>query len=135
MAKIVLTDAYVEIGATLAGNAAEVSIDVGVDAPEATTFSTGGWRSYLPGLKQWSGSVSVMNDFAASAVDSDIWALLGSTASFAFRSDSASVGASNPSYEGTIIITGFSPVGQSVGEVASASISFQGTSTLSRATS
>lgn len=135
MAKLVLTDAYVEVGSDISSDSAEISLDVAADAPESTTFSTGGWRTYLPGLKGWSGSVTIMNDFASSAVDSVVWALIGATASFAFRSDSAAVGASNPSYQGTIIVTGYSPIGQSVGEVAGGTVTFQGTSTLSRATS
>lgn len=135
MAKVVLTDAHVTIGTGISSSAAEISIDAQVDTPDATTFSTGGWREFLPGLKQWSGSCTIMNDFASSAVDSDIWGFLGTTATFAFRPDSAAVGAGNPSYGGTVIITNYSPIGQSVGEVAGGTISFIGTGALTRSTS
>lgn len=134
MAKLTLTNAHITLGSDISGEGSEVSLDVNVDTPDATAFSTGGWRSHLAGLKQWSGSVTVRQDFAASDVDSIVWALLGSTATFAFRPTTSAVGASNPSYGGTVIIQSYQPIGQSVGDVAEGSISFIGSGALTRST-
>lgn len=135
MAKLVLKNCHVTVGSDISGDGADVSLDVEVDVQDATTFSASGWRSFLPGLKGWSGSVTVMQDFAASDVDSILWALMGTTATFTFRPDATGVGAGNPNYTGTVIIESYSPVGQGVGDVAQGSVSFRGTDALSRATS
>lgn len=134
MAKLTLTDAHVTVGSDISSDGSTVSLDVNVDTPDATSFSTGGWMEHLAGLKSWSGSVTVRQDFAGSAVDSVLWALVGSSTTFAFRPTSSAVGASNPSYGGTIIIQSYQPIGQSVGDVAEGSISFIGTGAITRST-
>lgn len=134
MAKLTLTNAHITIGSDISGDGASVSLDVNVDTPESTSFSTGGWKEHLAGLKGWSGSVTVRQDFAASGVDSILWALLGSTATLAFRPTTSAVGASNPSYGGTILIQGYQPVGQGVGDVAEGSVSFVGVGAITRST-
>jgi hypothetical protein len=51
------------------------------------------------------------------------------------RGDSGSISSTNPSYEGTGLIQSYSPFGNSVGDLATASVSVEPAGTLSRATS
>ena len=100
---------------------------------DVTDFASAGWVEALGGLKSGTLSVEFHDDFAASDLDSEMWALLGTVTTFLVRPTSAVVGTSNPNYTGSILITGHS-VGGSVGEVASKSLSFPTSGAITRAT-
>ncbi len=46
-----------KIGTTVVKEISEFSIDRGTDMQETTNFDSGGYKEYIPGIKEWSGSV------------------------------------------------------------------------------
>lgn len=49
-------DGSVYIGANKVAEMTNWSLDLGVDDVETTNFDSDGWKEYLAGLKEWSGS-------------------------------------------------------------------------------
>lgn len=50
------TGGSLNIGATKVAEIANWSLDLGADDVEITSFDSNGWKEYLAGLKEWSGS-------------------------------------------------------------------------------
>ena len=92
-------------------------------------------KSSFGGLKTWSLEVEIKQDFAASDIDSILFPLVGTAFTVALRPTSAVVSATNPSYTGTGILESYPPLGGSVGDLATTSITIQCAGTLSRAVS
>jgi hypothetical protein len=122
MANIVLTDAYISIAANvLSSSANSVSIDYSAAAQDDTTFGDT-TKSSLGGLKDWSIKLDFNQDYANAAVDSILFPLVGTVVAFEIRPTSSAVGASNPKYTGTGLVTAYNPIGGKVGDKASCSV-------------
>ena len=133
MAKTVLTDAFVSIaGNDISDHVRTVTLNYSAEEQDDTTMGDD-TRTNLGGLKTWSLDLEVANDFAASQVDSIIFPLVGTQVAVVFRPTSAAVGASNPQYSGTGMLSTYNPVGQSVGDLATAPITIVSAGTLARA--
>lgn len=46
----------VMIGANTPAELGNWKLDLGADTPETTAFSSTGWKTFVPGLKEWNGS-------------------------------------------------------------------------------
>ena len=85
------------------------------------------------GLKDWSASLDFNQDFADGALDDLMWPLLGTNVALIIRPDSAAVGANNPQWTGNAIFMSYPPLGNSVGELATGSMTMEGNGPLVRA--
>jgi len=134
MAKIVLTDASVVIGGNdVSANVKSVTINYAAELQDSTVMGDD-TRRRLGGLKDWSMDVELAQDFAASQLDSILFPLVGTTFTVTLKPTSSAVGTSNPSYSGTGILENYPPLGNSIGDLATTSISIQSAGTLARAT-
>lgn len=97
------------------------SVDVTADAPDDTTFSTTGWRTFKnDGLRSWSGTVEVYVDDTNVIQPSDV----NSQATLKLYVNSSNY------YSGLAILTGAHPAA-SVDGIETQTLDFQGTSDLS----
>jgi len=103
------------------------------DAQEITA-SGDGTREYLGGLKAWSVSLELNQDYAADEVDITLFSLVGTVTAFELKADDATTTTTNPSYEGNVVVTSYQPIGGSIGDAVMAPVSLQGSGTLTRAT-
>ena len=71
----------------------------------------------------------------AGQLDDLMWPLLGTNVALIIRPDSAAVGANNPQWTGNAIFMSYPPLGNSVGELATGSMTLEGNGPLVRATS
>jgi len=123
MATFVLTDSSVTINSVdLSDHGNQVSITYEAETQDDTVFGDT-TRSSIGGLKNWSASVTFLQDFAASEVDATLFPAVGTTVPIIFKPTSGSVSATNPSYTATALVTSYAPMGSSVGDLASASVS------------
>ena len=90
---------------------------------DTTDFASGGWTEAIGGLKSGTLSLEFMDDVADNDVDEELYALLGTVVAFAIKATSSAISASNPEYQGNVLITGHS-LGGAVGELAQKSLSF-----------
>lgn len=135
MAKFVLNDASVTINSVdLSDHVSSVTLEISAD--EIVTTSMGStFNERVGGLKDGSLSIEFQSDFAASEVDATLWPLFGTVTSFVVKPTSDAVSATNPSYSGNILINQHIPVGNAVGELATMSVAYPTSGTITRATS
>lgn len=134
MARIVLTDVGVLINnVDLSDHVASVTINQNVDAVETTAFGDGG-RTRVGGLEDSSLTLDFHQDFASANVDATISPLIGQTTSFEIRpvGDDA-VGAENPFFTGTCLVTEFTPLNGTIGDLSTASVTWPVSGVVTRA--
>lgn len=135
MAKRVITAEFVAINGTdISDYLRKGELSLESDAQDATTYGSEGWKEFLGGLKSGELSLAYLNDVAAAALDSIMWPLFGTVVTFSVREDQAAVGASNPSYSGSILVKEWKPIGGSVGDINGADVSYPTSGAVARAT-
>lgn len=134
MASIAFTDADVRVNAVnLSTFVRQVTLNVTADELEDTAMGDT-YRSKIGGLKDWSVTVEFNSDFAAGAVDATLWPLLGTVTAFLVKPTSAANAPTNPQYSGNVLVSQVSPVGNSVGDLGTVSVTWPGAGTLTRLT-
>jgi hypothetical protein len=134
LAKFVATDYKVTInGTNLSTSLASVELPIEIDEQETTAFGSE-WRTRIAGLKSGSITLEFHQDFAAGALDSILWPLLGTNATVTVVPTSGTVNSSNPSYSGSFLVTQYTPYASTVGDLATVSLSWPLSGALTRAT-
>jgi len=134
MAEIVLLDPEVTLNAvTLTSYVKSATINYEAEAPE-TTASGDNPRTYLPGLQNWSVDLELNQDYADGTVDETLFGIItgGAAVAVALKADDAAISVNNPEYQGSVILTSYSPVSGSIGDVVTTPVSLQGSGTLTR---
>lgn len=131
MAQVVLTDAFVSLGATtISGSTTNVAISYDAEALDATAMGDT-TKVFLGGVKSWTVEVEAIVDEAVSG--QALFDMVGTVVAFEARPTSAVVAAGNPSYEGQVLVTGYTPLSGAHGELVRASISCVSAGPLTRA--
>lgn len=134
MATFVFTDGRVELNAVnLSSLTRKVTLTPSADAQESTAMGAT-YRARLGGLKDWKVEIEFNQDYAASLVDVTLFPLLGSTFTVKIRPTTGAISTTNPEYQGTGLLTEYTPIDGSVGDLATAKVSIMGAGTLTRAT-
>jgi len=134
MAKFAATDHKITINAVdFSTNLNSVELSLEADDIETTAFGST-FRTRIGGLKQGSVTLNFMQDFAASSVDATLHPLLGAIATVVIVPTSGTVTATNPSYTMTALVTQYSPFASSVGDIATVSVTWPVTGTVTRGT-
>jgi len=134
MARIVLTNAVVKINSVdLSDHVASVELAQEVEEVETTAFGDSA-RTRTGGLANNSLSLDFHQDFASASVDDTLNGLVGGTASFEILPNGTAVGATNPKYTGTVLLTEWTPVSGAIGELATASVTWPISGAVTRAT-
>lgn len=126
MAAIAGYGGKVMVGANVVAEIEEWGLDIGAESLETTNFSSNGWKEFIAGLKEWSGSFSGnwdMSDLNGQKALQD--ALLGGTpvALYLYVNDTNY-------YSGTALIEGEAPKA-AVGGKVEVEFNFKGTGSLS----
>lgn len=136
VAKFVLTAQKVLIGGNdLSSYCAKAELQFKVEDKDVTNYASAGWKEHLGGLKQATLQVEFFNDFAAAALDSILWPLLGTVVTFEVAGTQAARSASNPSYTGSFLLVDYNPITGKVGDVDTVSVSWPSTAAVTRVTS
>jgi len=127
-------NAYVTVNGTdLSTYARSVTIEVSGDQLDDTAMGDT-FRSRIGGLKDWSISIDFNQDFGSSAVDATLFPLLNTVVGVVVNPEGSTTSATNPKYSGNVLVSSYTPVSGSVGDLATTSVSWQGAGTLTRAT-
>ena len=131
MAKLVLTNANVTLGGTdVSSYVASVTLNISVNEVETTAFGSGA-TTRVGGLQDNSVTLDMHQDF--SAIEGLVYPLIGSTTSLVIKPNGTAVGTANPSYTMTPLVTEWTPVNGAVGELATASITWPVSGTVTKA--
>ena len=134
MPKFAATDFNVLInGANFSTSLNSVELTLSADDLETTAFG-GEWRTRIAGLKSGSVTLNFMQDFGASSVDATLYPLFGSNATVVIKPTSATVSSTNPAYSAVSLVTAYSPYSSSVGDIATLSVTWPTSGTVTRAT-
>lgn len=93
-------------------------------------------RKNKPGLLNWSVDVEFNQDFAAGEIDATLFSLVGAAA-FAISIVpvmSDAVAATNPNFNGNVVLESYGPVDGGVGDLAVVRATFRAAGTLARTT-
>lgn len=118
-------DGGVYSGANKVAELSNWSLDLGADTPETTNFDSNGWKEYIAGLKEWSGSAEgnwKMSDTNGQKAIQDAWRN-GTTLNLEFRVNSTN------KYAGSVLITSIG-IETPVDDKVTVSFEFQGTGAL-----
>ena len=134
MAKMVLTASYLALNGTdLSDHTSKIQLSVEVEEKDVTTFASSGWVEVIGGLKSGSLAVMFKQDIADNNIDETMWGLLGTVVTFEVRLTNSAVGASNPKYTGSVLVSQWSPISGNVGDTAEVDVTFPTSGAVSRA--
>lgn len=136
MSRIVLTDVGVLINnVDLSDHVATVTINQNVDAVETTAFGDGG-RTRVGGLEDSSITLDFHQDFSADDVDATIAPLVGGTTTFEISpfGDDVAAAPDAPRYTGTVLLTEWTPLNGSIGDLSTASVTWPVSGVVTRET-
>jgi hypothetical protein len=135
MARIVLTNAYVTVNSVdVSDHVASVTLNSSIDVVETTAFSTTAARTRIGGLADNSISLEFHQDYATSSIEATIYPLLGTTTTVVVKPNGSTTSSTNPSYTATVLVSEWTPLGGSVGELASATVSWPVSGAITKAT-
>lgn len=136
MARLVLTNAYISVGGVdLSDLVASVTLNSTFDVVETTAFSSTAAKTRVAGLADNSISLEFHQDYATSEVEQTIYPLLGTAAAVIVKPNGSTTGALNPSYTCSAVISEWTPLNGSVGELATASVTWPITGAITKAVS
>jgi len=134
VAIFVATDYSITInGTNYSSYLTQAELSVEADEVETTAFGST-WRTRTAGLKNGSVNFQFNQDFGAAAIDAVFFPLLGTLATVVIKPTSSSVSSTNPSYTQTALVTQYTPISGSVGDLATFSVTWPTSGTVTRAT-
>jgi hypothetical protein len=125
VARLVLNNAYVVLGASsdISDHVTSITLSSSFDVVETTSFGDSA-KKRVAGLVDNSITLELHQDYASSSIESIIYPLLGTAVAFEVRPVNTTVGATNPKYTGSALVTEWTPLNGSVGELATASVTW-----------
>jgi hypothetical protein len=133
MSKIVLTDAKVTINSVnLSDHINNITLETKDDIIETSAFGSTA-KTRVAGLADNQVTFDFHQDFAAANVEATIYPLLGQTTTIVVQPTSAVVSATNPTYTFSAVIVDWTPLKAGVGQLATASVTFPITGTITKA--
>jgi hypothetical protein len=132
----VATDHKITVNGTAFANVLQsVSLDLSLDEVETTAFG-GLWRTRVAGLRSGSVTLNFYQDFAAGAVDAVLAPLFtaGSYATVVVNPTSSATSATNPAWTAICLVSQYQPFSSSVGDIATLSVTWPTSGTVTRAT-
>lgn len=134
MAKFVATDYKVTVNGTDFSSSLN-AVDLSISTAEVETTAFGGtFTTRIGGLKSGSLKLDFMQDFAASSIDATLFPLLNTLATVVITPTSSAVSATNPSYTAVCLVNAYQPFASSVGDLATLSVTWPTSGTVTRGT-
>jgi predicted secreted protein len=136
MAKQIIQNPSITLnGTAMHANISQVTINLTAEDVDQTNFGSLGWKERTGGLKDGSISFEFQNDYAAAALDSQMFPLLGTSIPFVIQpASTATASSSNPKYSGTLVVTEYSPADAAVGDLATFSVTYPTVGVVTRGT-
>lgn len=135
MAKFVLTNPEIEINSvSLASHVASVTVSESYSEVATTAFGDTA-VTRIAGLGDHSVSLDFHEDFAASEVHATIYPLLSGTTTLVVKPVNETTSSTNPSYTMTVLVTEWPLLNGSVGDLATASVTWPVSGSITVATS
>lgn len=133
MSQLVLTNTRVTINSVdLTSFVTSVTLDMSVDEVETTAFGSAA-RTRIGGLQDHSVTIEFQQSYAASSVEATLYPLLGSTTTVVLLPNGTAAGTTNPRFTFSALVTEWQPISGAVGDLASASVTWPISGTITKA--
>jgi hypothetical protein len=134
MARLVLTNASVVFGSTdLSTYISSITLNSTFDIVETTAFGNTA-KTRVAGLADNSVTFEFHQDYATSAVEQTIYPLLGTAVSVVAKPVAGTTTTVNPQYTFSALVSEWTPLNGSVGELATASVTWPISGAITKAT-
>ena len=134
MPKFVAIDYKVTINGTDFSSSIN-SVDLSIESAEVETTAFGStFTTRVGGLKSASITLDFHQDFGSASVDSVLFPLLNSLATVVIVPTSGTVSATNPSYTALCLVNQYQPFASAVGDLATLSVTWPTSGTVTRGT-
>lgn len=143
MAELVLKNPFVKLGTSGSPSTnlwqymKSLTLTYSADIVDKTA-SGDAFRSKITGLKDWNVTIEFNQDYSTGTIDTKMWGLVGVESSncwMEIRPTTAVVSGTNPRYTGRALLESYPVIAGSIGDLAIASVTFQGDGVLTRNTS
>lgn len=135
MAHFVLTNAYLSVNSVdLSTHVRRIELTYEAATPDNTTMGATTTQVMGGGLKNWSVTAELLQDFAAGQVDATLSGIVGQAVTVEVRPTNAARSTTNPGYTGSAVLREYRPFGDQVGAEAKATATFVAAGALTRAT-
>lgn len=125
MARIVLTNAVITVNAVdLSDYVASVTLSSSIDSIETTAFSSTAARTRIGGLADNSITLEFHQDYASGEVEATIFPLIGTVTTVTVKPVAGATAPDNPLFTVQCLVAEWQSVSGSVGELATASVSW-----------
>ena len=135
MAKLVLTNPSITVGGIdLSDHCSSITLDTKYDIVETTAFGSTA-KTRVAGLADNSVTIDFMQDFGSSSVEATIYPLLGTATSIVIKPVSGTTTTTNPQYTVSAVVSEWTPLKGSIGALATASVTWPVSGTITKALS
>ncbi len=125
MAKYVVTGTSVTLnGSDISANTARAELVINAAEVDTTDFGSGGFTEVIGGLKSGQVTLDFHNDFGSGGVSDLLKDLVGTIGTVTIDPTGAGAGATNPVYTAEVLISSFTPIAGAVGDLATFSVTF-----------
>jgi len=109
------------------------SVGLPITAAELDTSAFGDtYDTYIGGRKSFQMPVTFHQDFVDNGLDEVMFAAIGTVITFAVKPTSSAISASNPEYQGSVLVTEWDPVAATYGDLAVVQVTWRGTGAITR---
>lgn len=125
MAKYVVTRTKVTLNGTdVSDSVASATLELTAADVDVTDFGSGGWTKVIGGLKSGTVSLDFHNDYGVGGINTLLNPLVGSLATVTLNPDGTAASSTNPTITALVLVNSVSPVAGAVGDLATFSVSF-----------
>jgi len=125
LAKYVVTGTSVTLnGSDISANTARAELVINAAEVDTTDFGSGGFTEVIGGLQSGQVTLDFHNDFGAGGVSNLLKDLVGTIGTVVIDPTGAGAGATNPVYTAEVLISSFTPIAGAVGDLATFSVTF-----------
>jgi hypothetical protein len=118
----------------LSSSISSVTLDTKQDVVETTSFGSTA-KTRVAALADNSVTLEFFQDFAAASVEATIFPLIGSTTTVVVQPASTTTTTANPTYTFTALVSEWQPLKGGIGQLATASVTWPISGSITKATS
>jgi 2-keto-3-deoxy-6-phosphogluconate aldolase len=125
MPKYVVINPKVTInGTNVSPSVAAATLELTATDVDVTSFGSNGWTEIISGLKSGTVSLDFHSGYAAGEINTVLNPLIGTLATVVINPNGTATSSTNPAWTATVHVNTVSPVAGAVGDLATFSVSY-----------
>jgi hypothetical protein len=125
MPKYIVTNPKVTInGTNVSPSVAAATLELTSADVDVTNFGSNGWTEIIGGIKSGSVSLDFHSGYAAGEINTILNPLVGTIATVAINPNGTAPSSTNPTWTATVHVNSVSPVAGAVGDLATFSVTY-----------